>query len=211
MTRQLIGLCALAAGLATSGFAQQQKVGVINIQGAIVSTKDGQKAAAELETNAAPKRKAIEAKQNEINGLKDQLQKGANTLSDQAKNDLYRTIDQKTKSLNRDMQDTQDELDQAQQKVLQDLGNKMLAVINKYALANGYTLILDVSNPQTPVLWASTGIDITKEIVSEYDQEHGGATTTSTSAPAVTGKPPINTALPASSRPAAPGTPARKP
>lgn len=208
MTRQLIGFCALAAGLAISGFAQAPKVGVINIQGAIVSTKDGQKAAADLEANAAPKRKAIETRQNEINSLKDQLQKGANTLSDQAKNDLYRTIDQKTKSLNRDMQDTQDELDQAQQKVLQDLGNKMLAVINKYALAHGYTLILDVSNPQTPVLWASTGIDITKEIISEYDQEHGGAATTTSAAPS--GKPPINTALPASSRPATPGT-ARKP
>jgi outer membrane protein len=206
VTRQVLGFCALAAGLATFGFAQQQKVGVINIQGAIVSTKDGQKAASELESKATPKRKSIEAKQNEINGLKDQLQKGQNTLSEQAKNDLYRTIDQKTKSLNREMEDTQAELDQEQQKVLNDLGQKMLAVINKYALDKGYTLILDVSNPQTPVLWASSGIDITKDIIDLYDKEGGTMTTAAPS-----GKPPINTSAPAA-RPAgaAPGT-ARKP
>jgi outer membrane protein len=199
-------LCALAMGVASFGYAQQ-KVGVINIQGAIVSTKDGQKAAADLEAKAAPKRKAIETKQNEINSLKDQLQKGQNTLSEQAKNDLYRTIDQKTKSLNRDMEDTQAELDQDQQKVLNELGQKMLAVINKYALEKGYSLILDVSNPQTPVLWASTGIDITKDIIELYDKEGGAATTTA----APSGKPPINTAAPTATPTAARPGATRKP
>jgi len=203
VTRQVLGFCALAAGLASFGFAQQQKMGIINIQGAIVSTKDGQKAAAELEAKAVPKRKAIEAKQNEINGLKDQLQKGANTLSDQAKNDLYRTIDQKTKSLNREMEDTQAELDQEQQKLLNDLGQKMLAVIGKYGVDKGYTMILDVSNPQTPVIWASTGIDITKDIIDLYDKQSGAPATSA----APSGKPPINT----SAAPTAPGTAARKP
>jgi outer membrane protein len=212
VTRQVFGLLAISLGVSALGFAQQQKVGVINIQGAIVSTKDGQKAASELEQKSAPKRKSLEAKQNEINSLKDQLQKGQNTLSEAAKNDLYRTIDQKTKSLNRDMEDAQAELDQDQQKVLQDLGQKMMAVITKYANENGYTLILDVSNPQTPVLYASTGIDITKQIIDIYDRNNpGGAgapTSTTSAAPPATG----GNAVPATSRtPAsvAPGTTAR--
>src|ERR1022692_719981 len=160
VTRQAFGFCALALGLATFAYGQQPpKIGTINIQGALVSTKDGQKAAAELEAKATPKRKVIEGKQAEINSLKDQLQKGANTLSDAAKNDLYRTIDQKTKSLNRDMEDSQAEMDQEQQKILNDLGAKMLAVINKYALEHAFTLVIDVSNPQTPVLWAASSSD----------------------------------------------------
>ena len=215
MTGQVFAYCALALGLASFASAEQ-KYAVINIQGAIVSTKDGQKAAAELESKTAPKRKELEAKQNEINSLKDQLQKGQNTLSDAAKNDLYRTIDQKTKSLNRDMQDAQDEAEQEQQKVLQELGQKMMAVIDKYAKDNNYVLILDVSNPQTPVLYASNTIDITKDIIDLYDKANpggGAAPTTTTSAPAT--KPPVtNVAGPRPTAPAqrtvAPGTP-RKP
>jgi outer membrane protein len=198
--RQVIGLSVLALGLSTFGYAQQQKIGVVHIQGAIGSTKDGQKAAAELETKAGPKRKELENKQNEINSLKDQLQKGANPLSDAAKNDLYRTIDQKTKSLNRDMQDAQDEFQQEQDKILQGLEQKIMAVINKYALDKGFTIILDVSNP-LPVLWASNSIDVTKDIIDLYDKE-------SANAPAPTAKPPINTATPPATRPTStPGTP----
>ena len=207
MTRQLLGFCALASALATLGYAQQIKIATISIQGALVSTKDGQKAGADLEAKAGPRRKTVEGRQNEINSLKDQLQKGQNTLSEAAKNDLYRTIDQKTKSLNRDMQDIQDELDQDQQKVLNELGQKIYAVIGKYAQEKGYTMVLDVSNPQTPIVWASNTIDITKEIIELYDKENSGAGTTTTSAPS--SKPPINTATPAATRPTAPGTPAR--
>jgi len=199
--RQVIGFSVLALGLSTFGYAQQQKIGVVHIQGAIGSTKDGQKAAAEMETKAAPKRKELENKQNEINALKDQLQKGANTLSDAAKNDLYRSIDQKTKALNRDTQDAQDEFQQESDKILQGLEQKIMAVINKYALDKGFTIILDVSNP-LPVLWASNSIDVTKDIIDLYDKESAasGATTTA--------KPPINTATPPPPRPAAtPGTP----
>jgi outer membrane protein len=199
VTRQVFGFCALATALATLGYAQQIKIATINIQGALVTTKDGQKAGAELEAKAAPKRKAIEGRQNEINSLKDQLQKGQNTLSDAAKNDLYRTIDQKTKSLNRDMQDIQDELDQDQQKILNELGQKIYAVIGKYAQEKGYTMVLDVSNPQTPIVWASNSIDITNDIIALYDKENGGPAPTSS-------KPPINTST-TPTRPAAPGTP----
>jgi outer membrane protein len=196
--RQVIGFSVLALGLSTFGYAQQQKIGVIHIQGAIGSTKDGQKAAAELETKAGPKRKELENKQNDINSLKDQLQKGANTLSDAAKNELYRSIDQKTKSLNRDMQDAQDEFQQEQDKILQGLEQKILAVINKYALDKGFTIILDVSNP-LPVLWASNSIDITKDIIDLYDKESASG--------APTAKPPINTATPPATRPTSTSTP----
>lgn len=201
MTRQVLVFCALALGLSAFGFAQQVKLATINIQGALVSTKEGQKAGADLEAKATPKRKVVEGRQNEINSLKDQLQKGQNTLSDAAKNDLYRTIDQKTKSLNRDMQDIQDEMDQDSQKALNELGQKMYAVIGKYAQEHGYTMVLDVSNPQTPIVWATNSIDITKDIIELYDKEGGTVTTSS--------KPPINTAAPAGQRPAsttAPGT-----
>src|SRR6266853_1391293 len=75
------------------------------------------------------------------------------------------------------------ETEQDQQKALQDLGGRMMAVIDKYAKDNGFVLVLDVSSPQTPVLFASNSIEITKEIVDLYDKAAASAvpaTTTST-------------------------------
>lgn len=196
----LLPVLALAA---VSAFAQSPaKYGVINIQGALVTTKDGQKAAGELETKASPKRKELEAKQNEINSLKDQLQKGSNTLSEQAKQDIYNKVGARTTSLKRDVEDAEADWNQEQQKVLQGLGQKMMAVIDKYAKDNGYALILDVSSPQTPVLYASNTIDITKDIIDLYDKGSSGAA----AAPAtpVPAKPaPPAPAKPAPAKPAA--------
>ena len=76
------------------------------------------------------------------------------------------------------------ELDQDQQKVLQDLGGKMMAVIDKYAKDNGYILIVDISSPQTPVLFASNTIEITKDIIDLYDKNSATPATTSAPKPA---------------------------
>ena len=204
MKNKIFVLPLLALGVSLSAQAQgaPSKVGVINIQGAIVTTKDGQKAASELETRSAPKRKELEGKQNEINQLKDQLQKGQNTLSEATKAELYKNIDTKTKILNRDVEDAQAEFDQDQQKILQQLGQKMMAVIDKYAKDNGYTLILDVSSPQTPVLYASNTIDVTKDIIDLYDK-NTAAPTPAAPAPAAA-KPAPATPRPGTATPPKP-------
>jgi outer membrane protein len=161
---------------ATAATAEAQgKFAVINIQGAIISTKDGQKAASELQAKTAPKKRELEQKQNEINGLQDQLNKGSNTLSDSAKNDLYKNIEFKKKSLQREVEDAQTDLEADQQKLLQQLGQKILAVIEKYSRDNGITMVVDVSSQQTPVLYASPSIDITKEIIELYDKSTASA------------------------------------
>jgi Skp family chaperone for outer membrane proteins len=139
----------LALAVTLTAQAQQGKIAVINIQGAIISTKDGQKAAAELNAKTAPKKKELEQKQNDINALQDQLNKGSNTLSDSAKNDIYKNIESKKKSLQREVEDAQADLEADQNKLLQQLGQKILAVIEKYSRDNGFTLVVDVSSPQT--------------------------------------------------------------
>jgi len=194
----------LYAGLvlvfAAAFLAQAQtagKLAVINIQGAIIGTRDGQKAASELEAKTQPKKKELEQKQNEIASLQDQFNKGQNTLSDATKNDLYKNIELKKKNLQRDVEDAQAELEQDQQKILQQLGQKMMAVIERYAKDNGYTMVVDVSNPQTPVLYASPSIDITKEIVELYDKSVAAMSTPAAPAP----KPPA-AAAPAAPKPA---------
>ena len=211
MRKQLVMWAAVAASTVAFGQSAPTKVGVINIQSAIVSTRDGQKAAQELETKRSPKAKEFEKRQADIRQLQDSLNRGGNAMADAAKQDLVRNIDAKTKAFNRDLEDAQAEWDQDQQKVLQDLGQKIMVVIDKYAKDNGYSLILDVSNPQTPVLYASNAIDVTKDIIDLYDKNAPSATapkpatgTPTTAAPAQT--PAVKPLTPRPTPPAAPAT-----
>lgn len=175
---------------ALGAYAQQMpgKVGVISVQGAIVGTKDGQKASQQLDAKFVPRKKDFDTRQSEVAQLQDQYSKGGNLMSEDKRNQLARDLDEKKKRLERDMQDANEELQGEQQRVLQGLGQRMMAVIEKYAKDNGYSMILDVSSPNTPVLYASSAIDITQDIVQLYDK------TSSNGAPA-----------------AMPGTPAARP
>lgn len=191
---------ALTAALFAHAQSAPSKVGIIQIQQAILGTKDGQKALADLQARFGPKKTELEKKQNAITQMQQQLRSGSATLSEEAKNKLVRDIDQSTKSLNRDTEDAQAEVEQAENKIMQDLGQRIMAVINKYARDNGYTLIIDVSNPQTPVVFAADTIDITKDIIDLYDKNAPAATS---SAPAARPAAPPAAAAP---KPAAPAT-----
>ena len=172
MRSTLISTAAMLS-MAVGVFAQQAapgKVGVISVQGAIVGTKDGQKASEQLQTKFAPKKKDLDSRNTEVTQLEDQLKKGGTLMSEDKRTQLERDIDEKKRRLQRDVTDAQEEWNGAQQQLLQNLGQRMMAVIEKYAKDNSYTMILDVSNPNTPVLYASSGIDITQDIVALYDK-----------------------------------------
>jgi len=159
------------------------KVGIINIQSAIVSTKDGQKAASEIQSRFNPKKMELDKRQGDITQLQDQLNRGRNTLSEDARQKLVREIDVKTKALNRDTEDARAELDQEEQKIMNELGSRIMLVIDKYAKDNGFSVILDVSSPQNPIIFAATSIDITKDIIDLYDNNAPAAASAPSAAP----------------------------
>lgn len=189
--------------VAFSASAQQPapKIGIVSMQGALAGTKDGQKASQELESKFSPKQKEFETRRNEIAQLQDQYNKGGTVMSEEKRNQLAREIDEKKKRLDRDIQDANDEYTAEQQRLLQNLGQRVMAVIDKYAKDNGYTLVLDDSNPSTPIVYAASATDITQDIISLYDKNsaNGGPAT-----------PPVTPGKPATP-PVKPGPPGPKP
>lgn len=219
MKFKTLALPALCLSLTAAAFGQPAggttKIGIIHFQNAMLGTKEGQKAAAELQSKFDPKRKELEASQNEIVSLRDKYQKTANTASEEVKQKYARDIDQKTKSLQRDTEDAQAEFDQERQRLLNEIGQKLFAVINKYARDNGYTLVLDVSSPEAGVLFAADTTDITQEVVALYDKNapvSGAPPATSGTQPAPgTVAPPTGGSKPAPGSIAPPAAPPKKP
>ncbi len=209
-----MAVCTLAADPVGQAQTAPAKVGVIDIREAIIRTVEGQKTAKELTDKYAPRQADLEKKKRELDDLQAQLSKGRNTLSDDARNKLIRDIDQKSKALTRDNEDASAEYQQEEGKLINTIGSKVMGVVEKYAKDNGYAIILDISSPQSPVLYAITSVDITNEIVTLYDKAQGV-----TPAPAGSKPAPAtpSTAAPATRSPltrppaAVPKTPPRTP
>jgi outer membrane protein len=191
--------CLMASAVwAQAGGAQAPtKVGVINIQAAIASTAEGKQAAAELQSRFAPRYTELQNMKKQIDDIGSRLQTGASTLSDEEKARLQREGDQLSRTAQRKQQELQDDTQDAQQEVVNSIGRKLVEILNKYSKDNGYSVILDDSSQQTPVLYAANQVDVTQDIIHLFDQNYP-VKTAAGATPA-----PRSTAP----RPASPGTP----
>jgi outer membrane protein len=192
--KNLLISSALVLGAAVVAQAQSAtpptKIGIIHVQAAILGTKEGKKAGEDLNAQFSQRKADLEKKQASIDQLKDQLQKGSATMSDDAKNKIVREIDSQTTALKRATEDAQADVEQAEGKIINELGSKLYAVVVKYAKDNKYTMIIDVSGQQQPVWWADDGINITNEVIQLYDKAYPETAGTSATKPAPTGSAP---------------------
>ena len=174
-------------GQASTAASAPAKVGVINVQAAIAGTAEGKQAVAQLQSQFAPRTSELQNMQKQIEDVRARLQAGETTLSDEEKARLTRQGDQLTRSFQRKQQEFQDDSNDAQQDLINRIGRKMIEVLDKYAKEHGYSLILDTSSQQTPVIYAANQVDVTQEIIHLYDESNpvkAGAASTTPSKPA---------------------------
>jgi len=152
--------------------ASPAKVGVISVQAAIQSSAEGKQAAAELQSQFAPRQTELDNLRKQIEDLQTRLRTTSNTLSDEEKARLAREGDQLTRTYQRKQQESQDDYTEAEREVVDRIGRKMIDVLDKYSKENGYSVILDTSAQNTPVIYAANTIDVTQDIIKLFDQNY---------------------------------------
>jgi outer membrane protein len=201
------GASELRAQSTAPGSATGTKLGVINVRQAIASTSEGKQAGAELQSQFAPRQNELEGLNKQINDLRQRMDAGGTKLSDEERGRLQREGEKLARQLQRKQDEYQEDVNAAQADVFDRVGRKMIDVLDRYARENGYVTILDTSAQNTPILFASTNIDVTQDIVKLYDQAYpvkGGApaaTTTPTKPAAPRTTTPKPTTPPASKPP----------
>lgn len=176
MNIRSLGQIALAAIILSCvpAFAQS-KVAIINMEEAIQRTQEGQALMEEFQAKYAPKQAEMETLQREIQDLQSQLAAGTNTLSDDARRDISFQIEQKQTSGQRMLEDARGELGQEQNRIFSQVGNKLVTVIDKYAQANGLSMVINISAQPNLVLFAVNEVNITGPVITAYDAENPGA------------------------------------
>jgi len=193
----LLGTAAAHAQATTAGTASGTKIGVINIRQAIASTVEGKQATAELQTQFSARQNELEGLNKNINDLRQRLQSGAATLSEEEKARLRTQGQRLAAQLERKNNEMQEDVNAAQGEVVDKIGRKMMDILDRYARENGFVAIFDSSAQNSPILYASTNIDVTPEIIKQYDQGYPGKPAGAVTKPAATPKP----AAPAAAKP----------
>jgi outer membrane protein len=148
------------------------KVGVLNMEVAITSTEEGKQAANELTAKFAPRQTELQNLQKQLQDIQTRIQTTSNTLSDEEKYRLQREYETLSKTAQRKQQEDNQDYQDAQQDLINQLGRKLMTVLDKYSAENGYAVILDESSQQTPIIYAAHAVDVTQDIIKLYDQNY---------------------------------------
>jgi outer membrane protein len=194
-----------AQGAASAGAASGNKIAIINVRQAIVATAEGKQASAELQSQFAPRQTELESLNKQINDLRQRLQAGGTTLSDDEKARLGAQGQRMAAQLERKNNELQEDVNAAQGDVVDRIGRKMIDVLDRYARENGFVAVLDSSAQNSAILYASNNIDITQDIVKLYDQAYpikgGSAAATPKPAAKPAAQAPATTPKPAGTTP----------
>ena len=149
-----------------SAFAET-KTGVVSIQAVLLNCDYGKAMAAKMKAQFEPLQSQLEKEAAEIQKLENELKNQDLALKLDAKQEKQREYRRKV----RDHQDSvaafrqkfQTESQQGQQPILE----KIVKVAHEYGKANGYTMIIEMSNV---VIYVADGVDITDQIIAELNK-----------------------------------------
>ncbi len=183
----------VVAALAGCAYAQNpsgaapSKVGIIDIQRAVMSTNESKRDLEALNKKYEPRQAALQKQRTELEELGKQLS-ASDKMTDDARSALLKNLEQKQIALRHDAESAQADYQSDQREIVSRILKKMAPVVDKYAKDNGYTMIFDAQFwPQGPVLWASAAsADVTGAIVSAYNAQATAAVVPPDHAPATT-------------------------
>jgi outer membrane protein len=174
VTLKLIPVLAAAWLLpATLLAAEQEKIGVVDMQRAIVQSVDGKKAEVNFTAKLEQFRKDIEGRQKHIEDQQNKLKTQDKVLSDTVKAGITKDVEKSQTELTRAQEDAQKELDALRDELMRPIAQVAQGVLSAYAQEHGFTLIIDSSNPQNSsiVYVDEKNADLTNDIIRLIDAE----------------------------------------
>ena len=161
-------LCLLA--LAAHAQSRPDKVGIVHIRQSIIKTTEGEKAWNDFRARFEAAQRQLQKRQGEIEAMQTQLQNSRKVMTPEAQQKLQQDIESKSRALARDGEEQEAEFNQEQVRIVQSLKAKFAPILEKYAQQHGFALIIDVSGPGSPVLFAADAVDITADLAKLYEQ-----------------------------------------
>lgn len=166
--KRVIGLVLAATLLcATPVLASELKLGYVDMQEALNTCAAGVAAKQDIAAQVKKYQSTIESRKKDLDKLRADLQKQSAVLSDDARAAKEQEFQEKAKDLQRFTKDVQDELQQQDSDFTHKILEQLFKLAQKIGKTDGYTMILEKS--QGAVLYANDKIDLTPELVKEYD------------------------------------------
>ena len=188
MFRKMMVSAFLAAGFVGAALGQQETphIGVFDAQALWQQTDEGKKIQAQLASFRDGKIAEINAKESELNKLKDKLREQEVSLSDDKRNQMLKDIDQKSIDLKRMNDDATREMKTQLGDSQDQFQKELVDVVTALGKEKKYLLILEKSI----VPYNDPVVEVTGEVIAKFNQMYKGAPAAAPAAKTKDTKPP---------------------
>ncbi len=150
--------------------AEELKIAYIDAQVVLDRTKAGQRAKETMETYRDSRQKIIDLEENDIKRLQDDLVRQRDILSPEARSDKEKALQKKFVAYQRKVSEMTRELDSKQRDILEEFNEGLLEIVKRVAEKKGFKMVFDRNVEGGVLLYAPESLDITEEVIKEYDR-----------------------------------------
>lgn len=162
----LVILAATALTLPGAAQAEDIKIGFIDLQKAISSTKDWKKNFASFKESFKKEKDTIAKKEEKLKTMLDDLSKKSFVLDPELKKKKAEDLNKEKVSFERYVQDKNAEFSRKEKEMTSKILDQMLEVVRKVGQDKKYTMILE----QKALLFHDQGNDVTDLAIKAYDK-----------------------------------------
>jgi len=167
-------MTAVAAALIVSTVAPKLygdvKIAFVDLQRALNETEDGRRAKASLKRLFNKRQTALDAEQNKLKALKEQIEKQQKVLTKEALQKRAEEYQKAFVELQTSYVDYQRELAEKEAQLTKEIFSKMEGILRRIGQSEGYTMIFDRGSG---VVWGRSDLDLTDRLIQAYNSENG--------------------------------------
>ncbi|OFW06079.1 MAG: hypothetical protein A3I61_14435 [Acidobacteria bacterium RIFCSPLOWO2_02_FULL_68_18] len=173
------------------------KYAFINIQRIAAESAEGKALAAKVQALNQKKVTELNEKNKQLQAAQQKLEAGGSVLNPTALGQLQKEVERLQVDIQRFTEDAQQEVQALQQELQEEFQRRLTPVVQQVAMERGLHLLFSAAD--SGLVWADLSLDITTDVIREFD-----VVAKSAAAPAPKPAPAAPAPKPASAAPAAP-------
>jgi outer membrane protein len=145
------------------------RVGYVDLQRILAKSQAGVQAREQLEKDKAGMQKQVDSQKNDLDRLRDELEKKGQLLSADARRDKQELLERRVRDVRRLVDDLEKELQKKEQGLLAKVLREVEGVVAKVGKEKGYLMI--VERRQGGLIYGAPEADVTEDIIKAFDDE----------------------------------------
>jgi outer membrane protein len=151
-----------------NAYADNIKVGVVDLMKALNESDAGKKAKTELEATIKAKQTVIDEKGKEIEKMKGDLEKQSSVLSAEARKSKEDELEKMIREYQRTVSDSQNEVKKRESELTNGILKEIRAIVEKMGKDEGYTMIIE--NAEGIILYSEKDLNLTDAVIKKYNE-----------------------------------------